>query len=206
MEKKSNFTSFIYYFKVFLRLAKGKFLILPFLMLLVGIFDSIGIVLFFPLLETLNFSEEAVNNRLISFLQYILNYLNIYTFQGVLLFICTVFLIKFIINFFQEFAVQRMMRDLYRQLSYKILKGWGDSDYKRLYLNINTGYFTNILIKALGAFLGACKYYCMTLINILYIVVYLVISLLLDVKITLIASFFGIFILNFLFKLLKDFF
>lgn len=198
MEKKQNIISLIAYFKIFLRLAKWKFLALPVLMVLAGVFDSIGIVMFFPLLEKMNHSGQEVSNKLLIVVNNILQYLNIYNLERILLFICIVFLIKFIITFFQEVIVQKLMRKMYRQLSSRIIDGWGEADYQGLYLDTNTGYFTNVLIREIWVFLGGFKSYCACLVSALYIAIYLGVSLALDVKITVIAASSGIVIIFFL--------
>lgn len=177
---------------------KYKFFLLPVLMILTGLFDGIGIVLFFPLLEQLNQTSQTVNSRVFIFFYKILNLFHINNLGGILLFICIIFFIKFLINFFEQLFIQKTMYDFYRKISVEIINGWGQGDYIKLYLSTTTGYFTNILSSAIWTFLGAFQYYCSTLVNIFYILIYIFLSLLLDVKITLIASGCGLTILYFL--------
>ncbi len=192
MKEKNHIAAFFNYFISFYRWLKYKFWILPVLMVLTSLFDGIGIVMFFPLFEHLRLGSKEVANKTLLFIIRILDFLHLSSsLGGILLFICGIFLVKFLLNFIQHFFLQKTMYSLYSKISYKILHGWGGADYAKLYLNVNTGYFTSILGSSVWTFVGAFQYYCLIFVSIFYILIYLGIVFLLDPKITVIAVVFG---------------
>src|SRR3989338_4433359 len=198
--ERGIFLSFFSYFRVFSRLVRGQFLLLPVLMLLAGLFESIGIVLFLPLLEHVGADGSASQgNRFLAVFSEFLNTFGMNSVGGILIFIVVVFIFKFLFVFLQEIGIQRVSRDLYRVVAGRIIRGWAGADYAKLYLNTTTGYFSNILIRELLTFWSAFSHYCAILIGFLYIAAYLAFSLLLDAKTTTLAVIVGV-VVFFLFR------
>lgn len=181
---------FFSYCSIFYSLARGKFLVLPIFMLLAGLFDGIGIVLFFPLLERLQ--DETIPQGNMEGLTGVLQTIGGSTLQGMLLAIVCVFLFKFVFLFFQEVALQKITRDLYRSVALNIIHGWSDAEYKDFYLKHSAGKFVNLLTRELWTFLGAFQHYAGVFVGVIYVTIYLVLSLLLDVTVTTIAFVAGV--------------
>ena len=101
--ERGIFLSFFSYFRVFSRLVRGQFLLLPVLMLLAGLFESIGIVLFLPLLEHVGADGSASQgNRFLAVFSEFLNTFGMNSVGGILIFIGVVFIFKFLFVFLQE--------------------------------------------------------------------------------------------------------
>lgn len=178
--------SFLSYFTVFYSLAKGKFLVLPIFMLLAGLFDGIGIVMFFPLLERLQGGVSSPTGVVAAFTK-VLEVIGGSTLDGILIAIAAVFLLKFLFLFLQEVTVQKITRDLYRAVAFRIIYGWSAAEYKELYLKNSAGKFVNLLARELWTFLGAFQHYAGVFVGGIYVTVYLTLSFLLDAKVTAVA-------------------
>ena len=160
---------------------------MPFLMFVAGLFEGVGIVLFFPLLARLQIGEETNGSAFLELFSSVLRALHMDTLTGILLLISLVFIFKFFFTFIQDIIAQRITRDLYRTVSSRIIRGWANADYRLLYLQTSTGYFMNILASVLWTFLGAFQNYGGVLVSLIFITVYLGFSVLLDWRITLSA-------------------
>lgn len=158
--------------------------------------------MFFPLLEYLQngtLSQTGVAAILIKVLQSFGGN----TLGGILISIGAVFFLKFLFMFFQEVAVQKITRDLYRAVALRIIKGWSASDYKELYLKNNAGKFVNLLARELWTFLGAFGHYAGVFVGVIYVAVYLGLSFLLDPTVTAVAFGAGILVLTVLRRFTK---
>lgn len=179
--------------RIFFQLAKKQFLLFLVLMGLSGLFESVGIVLFFPLFEHLQKDGAASGGKIgLWFLDPVLRAFNIATLNGVLLFIASIFLVKFLFVTLQGIGLQVMMRDFYRRISLRLLQGWSEADYAQLYLKQSAGYFSNILTREIWTFLGAFSHFCGALVNLLYIAIYLFFAALLDIKVTILGGLVGV--------------
>lgn len=159
---------------------------LPIFMLLAGLFDGIGIVMFFPLLERLQGSVPS-QTGVAAALARALESVGGSTLGGILIAIAAVFLLKFLFMLFQEIAMQKITRDLYRAVALKIIYGWSAAEYKEMYLKSSAGKFVNLLARELWTFLGAFQHYAGVFVGIIYVAVYLILSFLLDAKVTAVA-------------------
>ncbi|MDO8463188.1 MAG: ABC transporter ATP-binding protein [bacterium] len=176
------------HFRTFARLARAQFLLLPPLMLVAGLFEGIGIVLFLPVLERLAAGTGASTPPLFGMA---LTALHLTTLPALLGAIAALFLAKFAVTLFQQLLIQRITRDLYRSLARRLIHGWTTSEYREFYLQATTGTLTNVLTRELWTFLGAFSYFCQLLVQAAYIGIYLGGSLLLDPRITSVAVAFG---------------
>lgn len=187
----SSSRTLLMHFATFARLAKAKFLLLPPLMLIAGLFEGVGIMLFLPVLEQLAAGMGGVG-RAASVFGSILTTLRLTTLPRLLTAIAAVFLVKFVVTLFQQIAIQRITRDLYRSLAGRIMHGWTSSEYREFYLSTTTGSLTNVLTRELWTFLSAFSYASLLLVSVIHIAVYLIGSFLLDPRITVIALGFGV--------------
>lgn len=174
--------------RTFARLARGKLLLLPPLMLVAGLFEGVGIVLFVPVLESLASRGTGVAAPLFGNILATLHLESVPLLLGA---IALVFLIKFSVTLLQQIVVLRITRDLYRSLAGRLLRGWASSEYRALYLRTTTGTLTNVLTRELWTFLGAFSYACLLLVHAITIAVYVAGSFLLDPRITVVALAFG---------------
>ncbi len=177
--------------RTFARLARGRILLLPPLMLVAGLFEGVGIILFLPVLEQLTVGMGGAGHAP-SVFGGMLTALRLTTLPRLLIVIAVVFLVKFSVTVLQQIAIQRITRDLYRSLARRLMHGWTSSEYREFYLQTTTGSLTNVLTRELWTFLSAFSYACLLLVSIVYIAVYLAGSFLLDPRITGIAVVFGI--------------
>lgn len=190
--EKGNMREFLSYSRLFFHLAGFKFIALPVFIIGVGLFENIGIVLFFPLLEELTSGDQAEASGILGAISTLLNWLHLNSFVGVLLFIVAVFLMKFAAVFGQSVAVAKIARDLYRSLADRLIRGISGADYARVYLKTTTGYFANAMTRELQVFIAAFSHYAGIFANIMFIVMYLIFSFLLDARMTLIAVIAGL--------------
>jgi len=182
---------FFSYFRLFLSLAQWKFSLLLLLFLSVGLFDGIGIVMFFPLLEQMQVGSRAESNGLLDVFAAVLSWLGLSSFGGILMFIVVVFVFKFFASFGQTVAVTRIARDLYRELAQRLLVGISAADYAKMYLKTSTGFVANALTREIRVFLAAFSHYAGILAGAVFVLVYLAFSFLLDPWITLFAVVIG---------------
>lgn len=185
--ERGSFRDFVHAFRVFAGLARWRFLMLPVLYVLVGVFDSIGIALFFPLLGQLDVGGPSADQQTSARIVVLLSRLHIGSFSAVLMVIVAVFLVKFIVIFGQQLVVARIARDVYRMLAVRILKGIAHASYATVYLQTSTGYIANALTREMQVFVAAFSHFAGTLASMILVVVYLGASLLLDARITVIG-------------------
>jgi ABC-type multidrug transport system fused ATPase/permease subunit len=183
--------SYLSYFSLFYKLAQGKFVLLPILMIIAGLFDSVGIALFLPLFDQLDSGAPAEHPMLQSFTAF-LEAVHLNTFAGVLFLIALIFFTKFLVTIIQEIAIRRVSRDLYRSLSMKLLSGIASADYAKMYLKTTAGYISNMLTREVKSFLSAFNHYVGIMVSVLYIIVYLGFSLMLDAFMTVSALAIGV--------------
>lgn len=174
-------------FRPFLALAGWRFLVLPVLFLIAGLFDGIGIVLFFPLLEQLQIGAVPIGHGPLAAFAGILARLHLLSLHGLLFVLVAVFLLKFFVMFGQSVAIAAIARDIHRSLAHRLLTGIGHADYAKFYLHTSTGYIANALTRELQVFLAAFSHYAGMLAGSLLILVYLVLSFFIDARMTLIA-------------------
>lgn len=157
--KQGTIREFCGAFRPFFALAGWRFLALPFLFLVAGIFDGIGIVLFFPLLEQLQIGAEPFGRGPLAAFAGILARLHLLSLHGLLLVLVAVFLLKFCVMLGQSIAIAVIARDLHRLLADRLLTGIGRADYAKLYLRTSTGYVANALTRELQVFIAAFTHY-----------------------------------------------
>lgn len=179
-------------FRIFFSLARWKFLALPVLFLIVGIFDSVGIVLFFPLLEQLQLGQAPTGHGMLAWFTSVLSWLHLRSFRGILLVLVLVFLCKFLAVFGQTIAIAKVGRNLHRLLATRLLAGIARAEYAKLYLGTSTGFVSNALSRELQVFIAAFTHYAGTLASAALVAVYLISSFLLDARMTAIATIAGL--------------
>ncbi|MBI4142987.1 ABC transporter ATP-binding protein, partial [Candidatus Uhrbacteria bacterium] len=185
---RASVRSFFQYFRTFYRLARWRFLLVPVAMVFSGIFESIGIILFFPLLERFQVGVASANmHPLLGRIDEMLRTIGIRSIGAILTFIASVFVVKFVIVFLQRVLIQRIRVDLYRHVANEIILGWSEADYARFYLRTTTGQASSILTNELWTFLAAFAMYAETLVNLVYLVVYFGALLFLDLNVTILA-------------------
>lgn len=190
--KKGTFRDLVSTFKIFFVLARWRFLTLPVLFFVVGLFESVGIVLFFPLLEQLQPGQELVGHEVAAAIARLLSWLHLRSFHGILLLLALVFLSKFFVVYGQSFAVASVARDLHRSLADRLLTGIARAEYAKLYLGTSTGFIANALTRELQIFIAAFTHYAGTLASIILVAVYLITSFLLDARMTIVATVVGV--------------
>lgn len=182
--KQGTIREFCGAFRPFLALAGWRFLALPFLFLVAGIFDGIGIALFFPLLEQLQIGAEPFGRGPLAVFAGILARLHLLSLHGLLLVLVAVFLLKFCVMLGQSIAIAVIARDLHRRLADHLLAGISQADYAKLYLRTSTGYVANALTRELQVFIAAFTHYAGLLAGCVLVLVYLMLSFLIDARMT----------------------
>ncbi len=183
--------NFFSHFALFYKLAKGKFILLPVLMIAAGLFDSVGIALFLPLIEQLSSNAPSDHPMLQGFTA-ALDAIHLNSFAGILFIIALIFFVKFLVTIVQEVAIRRVSRDLYRSISMKLLDGISTSDYAKMYLKTTAGYISNMLTREVKSFLSAFNHYAGIMVSVFYIIIYLGFSLMLDALMTVSALALGV--------------
>ena len=188
--------AFFVYFSVFYRLATWRFLVMPFAMLCLALADSVGILLFFPLLERLQGGAVDASSSTVSrWVTIFLDGIGIVSVGGILAFIAATFFLKFAIALSLRIATQHIRRTLYRSIAQRLLSGWAHADYARLYLTSTTGGVANVLTNELPTLLGAFSQYAETLVLVLSVGVYSATSFFVDAHMTALASIAGFVVL-----------
>lgn len=178
-----NVRSFLSFSKLFFHFARWRFFILAGAMALSGVFESVGIVLFFPLLEQLQGGIVA-QSGIVGAIAWALNVLHLNSLGGILFIISLVFFLKFLAIFGQEWTVQMISRNLFRKLSQQLINGISRADYAQVYLRTTTGSMSNVLTRELPSFLTAFVHYAGTFVSIFYILLYLAVLFTLETRIT----------------------
>lgn len=178
----------------FARLTRGRFLLLPPLMLVAGLFEGAGIMLFLPVFDQLAVAG-GVAGTVPSATGSMLAALRLVTLPRLLAAIAVVLAMKFAVTLLQQVVIQRITRDLYRELSGRIMYGVARSEYQKYYLQTTTGTFTNVLTRELWTFLSAFSYACLLLVGVVYVAVYVAGALLIDPRMTGLAMACGVIVI-----------
>lgn len=185
--KQGTIREFCGAFRPFLVLAGWRFLALPFLFLVAGVFDGIGIALFFPLLEQLQSNAVPLGRGPLAAFAGVLSRLHLLSLHGLLFVLVAVFLLKFFVILGQSIATAVIARDLHRLLADRLLTGISRADYAKLYLRTSTGYVANALTRELQVFIAAFTHYAGMLAGCALVLVYLTLSFLIDARMTVVG-------------------
>jgi len=192
--------NFIYYYRIFKLYAGQKLYILIGVIIIGGGTESIGITLFFPLLNQSR-GTSSENCSLILLFYKILNFFHIKpTFNFILLLIIIIFLLKAFITLIQEAWTAYIMSTLTKDLRYKIVSNYENMKYS-FYLNSNIGYLNNIITKEIEKAVAAFGHYANSIVAVIYIIIYAIASIFVNWQASILALLSGLILVYSLKKL-----
>ena len=187
----------MYFYK---HLGKKVFVVFGF-SIIIGIFDSLGLTMFLPLLQMVNDSSangaEDLGN--LSFLLKIFELAGIdLKLLSVLLIMASFFLLKGVIYYIAGIYRVNVQEGFIDRLRSSNLRGLNSLAYK-YFLSSDVGQIQNTLTGEVDRVANAFKFYFRALQNGVMIIIYMIFAFLIDSQFALLVTFGGIFA-NFLYK------
>jgi len=189
----------ISHFTYFRKQSENKMFLLVLTYLLIGITDSIGVYMIFPIIN-LSIGNNQEDNISI-FLNKLLNIFNVkLSFHSSLLLIVAIYTLKGAIVFIEGVIQAQISTDLLKKKRYEIVSKFSKMKYS-FFIKHSLGYYNNIVTLEIPRVLRSFGMYCQLISTIIQISIYICACFILNFKITvftiLVAVIFA-FIVNFI--------
>ncbi len=174
------------YFQIFYSYTGFSILWLLLIILLSGFMDSIGIILFIPMINAVlnNQITEGSNETLGITVNKVFSYIGVNpTFLSVVIIAISVFLLKAIVKIGQSVYSQHIIEQTRKELRLKTLKKYALLDYSFI-IKYDIGYLTNMVVNEITKSMLALTTYIMVLVAIIYSILYFTLAFYLDYTIT----------------------
>ena len=178
-------SKFLYTTNFFLKYVGKRFYLLIIISLLVGMFDSLGITIFFPLLELLNDkggAEVDDKSQIYSYVAKVFEYFNLpLTIQVFAIVAISLFLFKAIAKFGEQALRFLLMTRFVQRIRIRLVRLFGNLDYAH-YSSLETGKITNVATSETARAISSYIYYTNSVIHFFTAVVYIAYVVILDYK------------------------
>lgn len=174
------------YFQLFYSYTGFKIVWLLLIILLSGFMDSIGIILFIPLINAVlnNQMTEGSNETLGMAVNKVFSFIGIApTFLSVVIIAISVFLLKAIVKIGQSVYSWHIIEQTRKDLRLKTLKEYALLDYSFI-IKYDIGYLTNMVVNEITKAMLALTTYIMVLVAIIYSILYFTLAFYLDYTVT----------------------
>lgn len=187
-----------FYFSFFRNRIGSNFYLISFFTFLAGIFDSVGILLFLPILQTINkdFSVGEINisgssEFIINSIDAIFNFLKLdLSVLNILLFMCIAFLVKGIFIFLMHRYTALITSNLIPDLKIEFVEKIQNLDYV-YFAKCDSGLFTNLVNEQINKCIISFAHFINTITHFLTAIMYVVIGFLVSPTFGFIAAIVG---------------
>ena len=187
------FFRFFQYLKSFREIIGAKVYLVFILSSLIGFVDSVGIVMFFPVLEGIdNIQKDIPDNYILHQIKSLLAFLNISeSVATVLILIIFIFIFKFLLSFLSAWMVADLRAKLLMQLKSKLLTAFSKMQYL-YYSEKSSGYFVNLFNEQVTSASGAFVNLIQLFTQLVYATIYVIFAFIVSWQLAIAALFIGV--------------
>lgn len=199
--KKNSKISYYSYFKYVKGFIGNRFYVYVFLNFLIGLFDSLGLAMFIPLLAIATNSDSSGNESL-SNLQPLIDFLqekNIELSLGnTLLVMIFLFVLKGVFYYLKGNYLNKTLLIALRKIRLKLLAGLNGLSYEG-FTHLDAGKVQNIMVAQTGQVMTSMNAYFMSIQHVVMLITYVLMAFLANWKFAIMIAF-GAGLTNFLYK------
>ncbi len=199
--KKNSEISYYGYFKYVKGFIGNRFYVYVFLNFLIGLFDSLGLAMFIPLLAIATNSDSSGNESLGN-LQPLLDFLqekNIeVNLSNILLIMIILFILKGVFYYLKGNYLNKTLLIALRKIRLKLLAGLNGLSYEG-FTHLDAGKVQNIMVAQTGQVMTSMNAYFMSIQHVVMLITYVLMAFLANWKFAIMIAF-GAGLTNFLYK------
>lgn len=195
--------SIIGYFKYFKSFTGFRSYVYIFLNFLVGLFDSLGLAMFIPLIALV--VDSQIENESLGKLQFLVDFISDMGWElnlkVVLLFMISLFCVKAFFYYVKANFLNETLLIAQTKIRYQLVNGLSDISYEG-FTKMNAGKTQNNLVAETGKFMAAMNSYYMSIQNTVMLLTYLLMATISNWKFSIMVAI-GALLTNFLYKFIN---
>ena len=185
--------SLIHFFALFRRYAGNKLFLLIGTIIFGGLFESIGIAMFLPIMNIGR--EMPSDDRVSRFFSDVFDTIGVDPTFSVLLFLMViVFTLKGVGVLVQKLITTLIRTSMHRDIRTKMVEKYVLMDY-HFFSNTRTGYLSNIISVEIGRMVATFMRLAHIIVNLGYVIIYAIISAAMNLQLTIMMGIFGLFVI-----------
>lgn len=195
--------SILGYFKYFKSFTGYRSYVYIFLNFLVGLFDSLGLTMFIPLIALV--VDSQIENESLGKLQFLVDFITDMGWElnlkVVLLFMISLFCVKAFFYYIKANFLNETLLIAQTKIRYQLVNGLSDISYEG-FTKMNAGKTQNNLVAETGKFMAAMNSYYMSIQNTVMLLTYLMMATISNWKFSIMVAI-GALLTNFLYKFIN---